>query len=133
MVLPLVRAMAAQEDLRLSVATLGGCPGSATCTRQRFALTGSPVSNEDCERFKEDLYDRVVPALQPDIVLAMNFDYEAGDQFVQYLNDDGDPMSARDPQFEEQLLGKTTSAAAQLTEGGADLVVLEPIPRDAGR
>ena len=55
--------VAQEEDLTLSTAAAAGCPW------QR-ALYDADSPPDGCETFKQDLYERVVPELDPDIVIA---------------------------------------------------------------
>ena len=66
MLVPAFEAMARREDLTLSLEVTGGCPW------QRGFYAMSTEIRERCVRHKEDAYRRVIPALEPDLVVLVN-------------------------------------------------------------
>jgi hypothetical protein len=86
----------------------------------------------NCPESKKDLYDRVIPALDPDVVVAMNAGYEAPRQKVVYVGPDGRPLAGGSP---EQLAWVTTTTKRSLEElraGGRTVVLIEPVPWSFG-
>ena len=63
MLIPTFTRIARDNNLTLSVGISGGCPW------QLGVYT--PNSPARCKRYKDDLYSRVIPALQPDVVVAV--------------------------------------------------------------
>ena len=105
--------MAEDHDLTLSVVAASGCPW------QRGIYVLWAEVRDNCRRIREDAYDRVIPELDPDVVIAMN----TGTLTDQ---DPGDPAAAAvDPEIE----AATVRSAAELTDGGRSLVIIEPMPR----
>ncbi len=106
-------AMAEQEGLTLSVAINGGCPWQ----RDLYVLT--PEVREDCRRMKTDAYERVIPALDPDVVVTMDAMPAIGF---------GDDDSGDD---RRHLRDTTVASVDELGDGGRrPVVLLEPIPMD---
>ncbi|MEJ7584698.1 MAG: acyltransferase family protein [Acidimicrobiales bacterium] len=110
MMIPLFIRMAQQERLTLSLAVQAGCPwqlGSYVLTTE---------VQEKCRRTKEDAYERVIPALDPDVIVLIN----AGRQ-------------GSDPEFEEgvyeQTKRTTRASLAELRGGGRRVVIIEPMPQ----
>ncbi len=69
MLIPAFRAMAKAEGLTLSLAVTEGCPW------QRHFDFGRERVKERCQTNKEDAYQRVIPALDPDVIVLANADY----------------------------------------------------------
>jgi hypothetical protein len=73
------RKIAVQDHLTLSLAVRGLCPwqrnlyAPASVIGDMVAGGFQGVSNRDCEAFKDDLYTRVIPALDPDIIIAVDY------------------------------------------------------------
>jgi peptidoglycan/LPS O-acetylase OafA/YrhL len=113
--------VAQEEDLTLSTAAAAGCPW------QR-ALYDADSPPDGCETFKQDLYERVVPELDPDIVIAASNDY---------LGPPGRPsfeLRAGDAEVPAGLAGDDAfdwameDSLAALTAGGARVLLVEPMP-----
>jgi peptidoglycan/LPS O-acetylase OafA/YrhL len=105
-------AMAEANDLTLSVAASSGCPWQ----RELYRL--APEIQQRCRSVKEDAYDRLLTELDPDVVVA-SVSYNAPEV-------DGPESIA----FDEPVLDRaTTESAAELTEGGRTLVIVESLPK----
>ena len=109
MLVPTFTAIARREDLTLSVSTFALCPW------QRDVFPRQPKNSADvagrivahCGRQKEDLYRRVIPELDPDVIVVMTL--------VGVTGPDWGRATAR--------------SVAQLRAGGRKVVIVEPIPR----
>lgn len=66
MLVPAFTAMAKANDLTLSLEVTGGCPW------QRGFYAMSAEIKGRCVRHKEDAYRRVIPALDPDVIVLVN-------------------------------------------------------------
>jgi peptidoglycan/LPS O-acetylase OafA/YrhL len=111
MMVPAFVAMAEQEGTTLSVAINSGCPW------QREVYVLGPVIREDCRRIKTDAYERVIPALDPDVVVTIDSMPATG--------------YGTDPEGDERrhLRDATVASVEELGDGGRRAVVLlEPIP-----
>jgi SGNH domain (fused to AT3 domains) len=127
MMIPGFVALAEQKDLTLTVAVLGGCPWQRDLFATPLQVPGV-ISGPDCREKKHDTYDRVIPAVDPDVIFVMNLGYEASGQFAGYLNEDGSPGDRSSPAYATWLSQTTTDSIARLEADGRDVVVLEPIP-----
>ncbi len=103
MLIPAFTAYAKAHDLTLSLAVSGGCPW------QRHVYAVSESVRRSCQRFKEDDYKRVIPALKPDVMVLVNVERQ----------DTPYPM--------DTLTRVTESSLAQLKAPGRKLVLVEPI------
>jgi peptidoglycan/LPS O-acetylase OafA/YrhL len=111
MLIPTFIAIAHREHLTLAVATKGACPWQRNLAPDRKnldAISGSAltdISIKDCKNFRKDLYTRVVPALHPDVVVAMD--------------EDGAYTGPADD---------TTQSVRRLGAGGTKVVLIEDTP-----
>jgi hypothetical protein len=122
--------LAERNDLSLSIATRGGCPWQRGLYGPSVALPGGgSVDQGRCAAFKEDLYERVIPALDPDVVVAMNFAYEQPGQAVQYLGPDLEPLEIGSPEYDAWIEEATTRSLDELERGDRSVVIVEPIPQ----
>jgi len=134
MMIPTFISLATRHDLSLSVYVQGGCPWQRHLYAVEVAVFEDvTTSREDCAKAKDDLYDRVIPALDPDVIITMNLGYELPNQKVPYLGPDGTPLgngsAARDAWLEET----TTRSLAELRAGDRTVVLIEPIPYAGSR
>ena len=74
--IPTFTAIAEQHDLTLSVVGPGRLPLAARPLRSR-SRAGERPTGRGCKQVKDDLYDRVIPALDPDIVVVANLGFPA--------------------------------------------------------
>jgi hypothetical protein len=125
---PAFVALAAQHDLRLSVYAAGGCPWQRDLYTVEFEALGASVTREDCRNAKDDLYDRVIPELDPDLVVTMNLAYETPGQPVQYTGPDQRPLENGPPAYAARLEETTRDSLEQLSAGGREVLLLEPTP-----
>ena len=121
MLLPTLEDVARRDNLTFSAAVTAGCPW------QRGLFT--PIGTKACRRRKEDAYTRVIPALKPDVIIAVNYGYD--DPSVQgfpVFGSDGVPVIRGNPEF-DQLFARTTNQSLKaLLATGADVVIVEPMP-----
>ena len=101
------------HDLTLSVAVAEGCHW------QRGVYTYSTELQENCRRRKEDTYRRLVPELDPDVVILVN-GRESRNPYIADFNAADDL---------DRLLKRSTLASIdRLAAGRRQVVVIEPIP-----
>ena len=92
-----------------------------------------PGRGQWCDRrrvqsVKEDLYNRVIPQLKPDIIATMNFGYEVPGQFVGYLGSDRAVHDTGSPELSAWLDKTTIDSLAELRAGVRKVVLIEPTP-----
>jgi peptidoglycan/LPS O-acetylase OafA/YrhL len=124
MMIPTFTEIARRENLTLSVSVHGGCPWQLGVYAPRLSVSGTTISPQACKAVKEDLYNRVIPALHPDIVVAMNFGYEIS--LVAFADANGRALLG--PRAMRVLKAATTQSLAELRAGGRKVVIIEPIP-----
>ncbi|MGQ0830592.1 MAG: SGNH hydrolase domain-containing protein, partial [Microthrixaceae bacterium] len=130
MMIPTFVALAKQHDLTLSIAIRGGCPWQQDLYVPPLAVSGQPIRQEDCKAQRDDIYDRVIPALHPDIIVVMNLAYETPNQKVQYRAADQKSLKIGSPEL-NALLDRTTRASVdRLGADARKVVILEPVPYD---
>jgi hypothetical protein len=111
MLIPTFIAIAQREHLTLSVSARGLCPWQRNLYApagklEELAATGiKGISAEGCKELRDDLYDRVIPELHPDIVVAMDYDF-----------------AYRNPRAE------TVQSLPQLARDGRKVILVEDTP-----
>ena len=111
MMIPPLTTIAKENNFSLSLAVTAGCPWQ----RNWDSLAKDLV--KVCRQRKEDAYRRVIPALDPDLIVLMNADVEDAHR-------EDDPETAIDKTME-----KTTRASLKaLDNGRRRIVVIEPGP-----
>jgi SGNH domain (fused to AT3 domains) len=123
--IPALTAIAEQHDLTLSVSVSRVCPW-----QHELEVPSIPGLSrlETCQTMKDDLYARVVPELDPDIVVAMNLGYDNPGFWVSYLGPDLETLDPSSREYDAWLERATVSALDELEADGRSVVVLEPIP-----
>jgi peptidoglycan/LPS O-acetylase OafA/YrhL len=128
MAVPTFDAIARANDLTLSVSVQGGCPWQRDLYVVLVPFVGQKLEFEDCQQLKDDAYDRVIPALDPDVIVVMNLGFEAPRNFIPYLGPDRERQRNGSPEQTAWLEKATRDSLAQLEAGGRKVVILEPIP-----
>jgi hypothetical protein len=113
MMVPAFTALAEAEGLRLSLAVEAGCAW------QRGVYRFADEIRAACERKKPDAYDRVIPALDPDVVVAIN---------VHFPETAGEYNGS---EYAALLRDATEASVAELSEGGRQVVIIKPMPTPA--
>jgi hypothetical protein len=116
MLIPLFTEIAHLENMRLSASVLLGCPWQRNLTTSYF--------HKRCQRQKEDLYTRVIPALKPDIIVVANLDYGTSGPYPAIIEARGQSRDAGDA----TVAAATTSALETLRSVAPDVIIVEPIP-----
>jgi peptidoglycan/LPS O-acetylase OafA/YrhL len=111
---PLFAQIARRENLQLSLTLDAGCPW------QRHLYTGLKL--DSCRRWNEDLYDRVLPTLNPDVVIVVNLAYGSPGKYRVFVD-----VHNTTVEF-ETVAAATRASMAALRSGGREVVVVEPVP-----
>ncbi len=125
--IPALTEIARRNNATLSLAIKGGCPWQQHLYATPVTVNGTTLRTEDCEKEKDDFYNRVLPELHPDIVFTMNVDHENAD-VLPYLGPDGKYAPSGSPTSVRWLRETTTDSLAKLRATGAKVVLLEPTP-----
>ncbi|MFZ6004100.1 MAG: SGNH hydrolase domain-containing protein, partial [Actinomycetota bacterium] len=121
MMIPALEPLAESNGLTLSAFV--GCPW------QRHLFTSLVASVQArCNRAIADAYDRVIPELDPDIVVVMNAPYEQQGLFASYLGPDGTALPKSSRELAEWVESTTEDSLAALRAGGRKVVIIEPTP-----
>jgi len=121
--IPTLTEIAQREHLTLSIVVTQACPWQRHVYR--------PNGFEECRRDKEDAYTRVIPALHPDLIIAMNNGYDDPSvEVLPILNEERKQLVRGTPEFNAFNTNATGASVAALAATGADLVLVEPIPVD---
>lgn len=121
MYLPAFIDIAETHDLTLSVVAVGGCPWA----RGLY----SAMSPDRCASLKTDGYERVIPALDPDLVVVVQYGYEdpIAVSVVPLLDARGSPIAGPEATARANISAVDSSLPALLGDG-RDLVIVEPTP-----
>jgi peptidoglycan/LPS O-acetylase OafA/YrhL len=122
MMIPVLTELARANDFTLSIDVRGGCPWQRDLYRIPRSTNGLPQPIAGCKGHKDDVYDRVVPELDPDLVVAMNLDFPA--QGLPFVDEQENELDLESREFDEL----TERSIDVLEQGGRAVVVFEPIP-----
>jgi hypothetical protein len=126
MMIPTFAEIARRDGLTLSVAARGGC----TWQRGLQYAQQRRVWSE-CAAHQDDWYDRVIPELDPDVVVVANRDFEGKDSGA--LVDEADGLNGAPGSEAFQRAVRTTSDATirALRDDGRKVLIIEPTPETA--
>jgi SGNH domain (fused to AT3 domains) len=129
MLIPTLTTIAQQDHLTLSIAVKGGCPWQQNLYAPEISVPGKTNRPKDCKAQKDDLYNRVIPQLNPDIIITMDLAYENPTEPLQFTNAKGQPLNRRAPTYFRDVEADTTRSINAMRAGGRrKIVLLEPIP-----
>jgi peptidoglycan/LPS O-acetylase OafA/YrhL len=112
MYIPAFTEIAEREGLTLSLAVTAGCPW------QRDLYRLSQEIRDRCRRAKTDAYERVIPELDPDLIVLANT----------HLPADPYAEAPTDSELDRQLQSTTEDSLRELATLGAQVLVLESAP-----
>ena len=91
-------------------------------------LAWDQVYTEKCIAFKKDLYERVIPALKPDVIVGWSNDYLTRRQGVVY-DENGNPMPLSGPDdLRRQMEADTRRSVETLERYASKVLIAEPVP-----
>jgi len=129
MLIPTLTTIAQTDHLTLSIDVKGGCPWQQNLYAFPAAVNGTVLSTAACKAQKDDLYNRVIPQLNPDIIITMDLAYENPTEPLQFTNANGQPLNRRAPSYFREVEADTTRSINAMRAGGRrKVVLLEPIP-----
>ena len=123
---PMFAEIAHRENLNLSAAMDAGCPW------QRHLYT--TLKLDSCRRWNEDLYQRVIPTLNPDLIIVVNLAYGSPGKYRAFVDANHHSVDFT------TIAAATESSMATLRSSGRssgraigrsadrDVVVVEPLP-----
>ena len=120
--------MALRDGMTMSTYASAGCPW------QRNLFFDAPDAfhrrwTAQCKAVKRDLYDRVLPALRPDVIVATSLDYLSDRTHLATLHNASDhPVAPGRGGVRAQFARETRHSLDLLTRYGAKVVMVEPLP-----
>ena len=115
MLVPLFKQIASQERLTLSVSVAGACPWQLDLNTQ--------FQNSYCKAMKADLYQRVIPALHPDLIVAVNLGgYSQPGNYFPFEDQSGARANFT------TVESTTKASVAALRADAPDVLLVEPVP-----
>jgi hypothetical protein len=126
MLFPTFAKIAQEQNLTLSTAASPGCPWQ----RNLYDNTPSPELAgrlARCLEMKKDLYERVIPKLKPDVIVATGSDYLTVRPGIEY-GPDGKPIPADPAEFERMVKTDTQRSIEQLERSAGKVLIIEPVP-----
>jgi peptidoglycan/LPS O-acetylase OafA/YrhL len=127
MMIPAFEEIARRENLTLSVAVHGGCPWQRDLYVYPVTVNGQKLRTEDCRKEKDDLYTRVIPALRPDLIVAMQVSHESPG-LTPFLGPKGNALPNGSPAALRWVDHTTRQSVQALRAPGRKLLIIEPIP-----
>ena len=122
--IPLLLQLAEQHDFTLSVSARVGCPWQDGLSW----VTDNDGLTTTCEQARSDWYDRIIPALHPDVIVAVHVPRDDGSRV------DGSVFRATDGSgvgpIADVVRAATDASLDRLTADGARIVLFEPLPYD---
>jgi peptidoglycan/LPS O-acetylase OafA/YrhL len=126
MLIPMFTEIARRENLTLSVSVRGGCPWQQNLYVTPITLNGTTLRREDCQAQKDDTYNRVIPALRPDVIIVMEASHQGA--ATPFLGPDGQALVNGSVASLRWVQTTTARSVAVLRAGGRHVVIVEPIP-----
>jgi peptidoglycan/LPS O-acetylase OafA/YrhL len=123
MLLAPMKAIAEAEGWTLSVIITNACPWQDGLWRYSGRLRSG------CIAAQRDLKDRIIPRLDPDIVMLIHLAFDHEGVRGQHLGGPDGPLATGSPAAERAIEAATDATVARLTADNRDVVLIEPIPQ----
>ncbi|HTK16974.1 MAG TPA: acyltransferase family protein, partial [Acidimicrobiia bacterium] len=115
--------IAKAENWTLGVFVWDACPWQDGLSRFTRAIS------RGCLAFKADLRSRVIPELDPDVIVLINAPLDReGVKGLHLLGPNG-PLATGSPAAEHAIEAATDETVARLRAANRDIVIIEPIPQ----
>nr|MDP9335330.1 acyltransferase [Actinomycetota bacterium] len=121
--LPAFESIANAESLTLSVAVLDACPWQ----RGLFYVDSGGLYRS-CKRHQADWYDRVVPQLDPDVIILVQAGPGNSDFPLPLTFPNGRKLGFGAPGYDQALIHASSATLETLREPKRRIVIIEPIP-----
>jgi peptidoglycan/LPS O-acetylase OafA/YrhL len=123
MLIPTLSTIAERDDLTFSVAAFPQCPWLVNVT---YAL-----GSQACESHRDDWFNRVIPALKPDLVVLVQRSVD--DPTVKnLLISNGRFVDPSSPGYDKLVLDGARQTLDRLRAVGAQTLIVEPMPLPVG-
>ncbi len=122
MLVPAFEALAEREHATLSVATHDSCPW-----QEGLYFANNPRRYAECVAHHRDVYGRLVPEIDPDVVVVMNRTFDDPSLITSLETPDGLVRSGT-PAFLPAVQRATERSIKDLRHDGRKVVLVEPTP-----
>jgi peptidoglycan/LPS O-acetylase OafA/YrhL len=122
--IPAFEKIAQQRSMTLALAILPDCPWQ----RKLNYYHGASYHNADCARHQNDLYNRIIPQYQPDVVVLVHQAYDDATVGRDMIATNGKHIKPGDPEFELDLDDASAASVDAMKAPGRKIVIIEPIP-----
>ena len=122
MFIPTFEAIAKRDSLTFSAAVKPNCPWQIGMQYAAPGLRGA------CEAYQNDWYTRVVPQLDPDIIVVVDRGLDDPQNFVSVQSTNGRQVAHGSPGYEDALTSGSRQALQRLRRSGRKILIIEPIP-----
>jgi hypothetical protein len=127
MMIPAFTEIARRNNLTFSASVDGHCVWQRNLYVIPYVLNGVTASTQRCKALKDDTYARVVPELNPDVIVLMEVAHEHRG-LTPYLGPDGRVLKNDSPASYRWIEATTTRSIAALRANGRKILIIEPIP-----
>jgi peptidoglycan/LPS O-acetylase OafA/YrhL len=127
MMIPAFTEIARRNNLTFSASVDGHCVWQRNLYVIPYTLNGVTASTQRCKALKDDTYARVVPELDPDVIVLMEVAHERRG-LTPYLGPDGRVVKNDSPASYRWIEATTTQSIAALRANGRKILIIEPIP-----
>jgi peptidoglycan/LPS O-acetylase OafA/YrhL len=128
MLLPTFTEIARRESLTLSAAVLPVCPWMLGIDYVYY-----PKDVDNCRRHRADWYDRLVPALDPDVVVLVHRPMDDPADPTRIKTADGAEAMLGDGELPAALRDAARATVERLRDDGRKVVIVEPVPTSGTR
>jgi peptidoglycan/LPS O-acetylase OafA/YrhL len=102
---------------------------SDACPWQDGLWRFTAANRRSCLAFKADLRTRVIPRLNPDVVMLIHAPMDREGLKGQHLGGPNGPLATGSPAAEHAIEAATDETVARLSAANRDVVIIEPIPQ----
>ena len=128
MMAPTFAKLAQQQHITFSTAASSACPWQRNLFPAPDGLASDQVYTQRCIAFKRDLYERVIPALKPDVIVGWSNDYLTRRKGEVY-DASGRPTPSRGPDdSRRQIEAETRRSVEELEKYASKVLIAEPVP-----
>lgn len=122
MLLPALEALARQNSASLSAAVLPNCPWQRGLTYLKNV--------DDCKAHQADWYDRLIPAIDPDLVVLVHRPLDGPVRAIDVQGPDG-TAEVGTPEHARLIIDRATETVSRLRADGRQALIIEPVPMAA--
>ena len=124
MLYPALEAMAKRLGVTLAVTARDSCPW------QRGLFFADLRHQDVCAKNQADAYDRILPTVDPDLVVVMNRTFEDPNSLAAIRTADG-KFEPGSPELVAAVRERTEQSLEELRKDGRKIVIVEPTPFSA--